>query len=45
MAYPGALPTQLLFFYINKDVVFPAQAQHSHFSADLRLKMFFLYYS
>ena len=44
MAYPGALPTRLLFF-IFKNVVFPAQAQHSHFSADFRLKMFFLYYS
>ena len=32
-------------FFIYKNVVFPVQAQHSHFSADFRLKMFFLYYS
>ena len=30
------------FFY--KDVVFPAQAEYSYFSADFRLKIF-LYYS
>ena len=31
-----------LFFY--KNVVFPAQAEYSYFSADFRLKIF-LYYS
>ena len=32
----------LFFFY--KNVVFPAQAEYSYFSADFRLKIF-LYYS
>ena len=32
------------FFFFNKNVVFPAQAEHSYFSADFRLKIF-LYYS
>jgi len=36
------LPRNTLFFY--KNVVFPAQAEYSNFSADFRLKMF-LYYS
>ena len=31
-------------FYIYKNVVFPAQAEYSYFSADFRLKIF-LYYS
>ena len=44
MAYPGELPTQLhSLFY--KNVVFPAQDEHSYFSADFRLKIFFLCYS
>ena len=34
--------TTLFFFY--KNVVFPAQAEYSYFSADFRLKIF-LYYS
>ena len=33
-----------LFFFIYKNVVFPAQAEYSYFSADFRLKIF-LYYS
>ena len=33
-----------LFFFIYKNVVFPAQADYSYFSADFRLKIF-LYYS
>ena len=32
------------FFFLNKNVVFPAQAEYSYFSADFRLKIF-LYYS
>jgi len=35
-------PGYTLFFY--KNVVFPAQAEYSYFSADFRLKIF-LYYS
>ena len=31
-------------FFFKKNVVFPAQAEHSYFSADFRLKIF-LYYS
>ena len=31
-------------FFFNKNVVFPAQAEYSYFSADFRLKIF-LYYS
>ena len=31
-------------FFLYKNVVFPAQAEHSYFSADFRLKIF-LYYS
>ena len=31
-------------FFIYKNVVFPAQAEYSYFSADFRLKIF-LYYS
>ena len=31
-----------LFFY--KNVVFPAQAEYSYFSADFRLKIFLYYY-
>ena len=31
-------------FFLNKNVVFPAQAEYSYFSADFRLKIF-LYYS
>ena len=33
-----------LFFFFYKNVVFPAQAEYSYFSADFRLKIF-LYYS
>ena len=33
-----------LFFFFNKNVVFPAQAEYSYLSADFRLKIF-LYYS
>ena len=29
-----------LFFFFYKNVVFPAQAEYSYFSADFRLKMF-----
>ena len=32
------------FFYIYKNVKFPAQAEYSYFSADFRLRIF-LYYS
>ena len=32
------------FFFFNKNVVFPTQAEYSYFSADFRLKTF-LYYS
>ena len=32
----------LFFFY--KNVVFPAQAEYSYFSADFRLKIFLYYY-
>ena len=31
-------------FFLYKNVVFPAQAKYSYFSADFRLKIF-LYYS
>ena len=31
-------------FFLNKNVVSPAQAEYSYFSADIRLKIF-LYYS
>ena len=31
-------------FFLYKNVVFPAQAEYSYFSADFRLKIF-LYYS
>ena len=41
MKYLNKLHT-LFFFY--KNVVFPAQAEYSYFSADFRLKIF-LYYS
>ena len=34
----------LTLFFIYKNVVFPAQAEYSYFSADFRLKIF-LYYS
>ena len=34
----------LLPFFFYKNVVFPAQAEYSYFSADFRLKIF-LYYS
>ena len=40
----SALKTSTLFFFFNKNVVFPAQAEYSYFSADFRLKIF-LYYS
>ena len=33
-----------LFFFFYKNVVFPAQAEYSYFSADFGLKIF-LYYS
>ena len=36
--------TLLHSFFFKKNVVFPAQAEHSYFSADFRLKIF-LYYS
>ena len=34
----------LYTFFLYKNVVFPAQAEYSYFSADFRLKIF-LYYS
>ena len=34
----------LFFFFFYKNVVFPAQAEYSYFSADFMLKIF-LYYS
>ena len=37
------VPQATLFFF-NKNVVFPAQAEYSYFSADFRLRTF-LYYS
>ena len=40
--YYDVLKLTLCFFY--KNVVFPAQAEYSYFSADFRLKIF-LYYS
>ena len=30
----------LFFFFFHKNVVFPAQAEYSYFSADFRLKIF-----
>ena len=36
--------SNLHFFFFYKNVVFPAQAEYSYFSADFRLKIF-LYYS
>ena len=36
--------TTVIHSFFNKDVVFPAKAEYSYFSADFRLKMF-LYYS
>ena len=36
--------TYATLFFFNKNVVFPAQAEYSYFSADFRLKIF-LYYS
>ena len=36
--------TLFFFFFFCKNVVFPAQAEYSYFSADFRLKIF-LYYS
>ena len=41
-AYSPGYGNTLFFFY--KNVVFPAQAEYSYFSADFRLKIF-LYYS
>ena len=38
----GVISSYSLFFY--KNVVFPAQAEYSYFSADFRLKIF-LYYN
>ena len=35
---------QMHSFFFYKNVVFPAQAKYSYFSADFRLKIF-LYYS
>ena len=29
-----------LFFFFYKNIVFPAQAEYSYFSADVRLKIF-----
>ena len=47
LRFPGTMAPVVrsqntLFFY--KNVVFPAQAEYSYFSADFRLKIF-LYYS
>ena len=36
--------TLFFLFFLYKNVVFPAQAEYSYFSADFRLKIF-LYYS
>ena len=32
--------TLFLFFFFYKNIVFPAQAEYSYFSADFRLKIF-----
>ena len=37
-------PIFFTLFFLYKNVVFPAQAEYSYFSADFRLKIF-LYYS
>ena len=36
--------TLITLFFFYKNIVFPAQAEYSYFSADFRLKIF-LYYS
>ena len=43
LATRNALKYSTLFFF-DKNVVFPAQAEYSYFSANFRLKIF-LYYS
>ena len=35
--------TPYFFFFFDKNVVFPAQAEYSYLSADLRLKILFYY--
>ena len=36
-------PYFLFFYFFDKNVVFPAQAEYSYLSADLRLKILFYY--